>query len=140
MHAGIEIGRRHEALQRRADRGLMRAAEHGLGFAAGLQHIALRPEAVESHLRRVVGEEGVAARGGADAILDALGRLLRADAGIEPDAAIDPAPARHRGGPVAALDLADVQVDRMGLILEMLAPGLLGVELSSSLRSAAMTR
>src|SRR5690606_7813200 len=36
-----------------------------------------------------------------------------ANVGIDRNAGVEAAPGRHRGGPVAALDLADVEVDRV---------------------------
>ena len=55
-----------------------------------------------------------------DRLLDLARGVGRVHAGIDRDAAIEPAPGRHRGGPVAALDLADVEVDRVRIVGEML--------------------
>src|SRR5215218_3422163 len=56
VDAGVEIGCRHEALERPAGRGLMRIREHALRLGAGLEHIAFGEEAVEGDLRRVVAK------------------------------------------------------------------------------------
>ena len=58
---------------------------------------------------------------------DLPGRIGRAPARIDRDAAVDPAPGRHRGGPVAALDPADIEVDRVRLALEVRTASLVGV-------------
>src|SRR5215211_3541790 len=118
IDAGVEIGRRHEAFERPAGRRLVRLRKHALGVGTGLQHVAFGEEAVEGDPRRVVGEEPVLTGEGRHRLLDLARGIAGADARIDRDAAVEPAPGRHRGGPVAARDLADVEVDWMRVVGE----------------------
>src|ERR1700733_10058986 len=124
IDARIEIGARHECLQFLSRGLVMRLAQYPFGVRARLQHIAFREKAVEGDLRRVVGQKSILAGKGFDRLFDLATRFLGGDAGIKRNAAIDTAPGRNRRGPVAAFDLADIQIDRMRLVLEMLAPSL----------------
>src|SRR5271156_5121125 len=100
----------------------MGLAQYTLGLGAGRERIALREESVEGDSRRVVGEKRIVAGEGLDRRFDLTARFLRADAGIECDAAIDPAPGGHRRSAVAALYSADIEVYLMRIVREMLAP------------------
>ena len=81
--------------------------------------------------------EPVATRKSLDALADRACCFVGRDAWEDRDAAIEPAPSRHGGCPIAACDFADVQIDRMLLVLEMLAPGFVRVPLGLELAQFA---
>jgi len=107
----------------------MGAAERSLGLRTRLERVALGEEAVPLDLWRHVGEKRVVARGLRHRGLDLARRVGGALAGVDRDTAVDRAPGGHRGGPVAALDPAHVEVDRVVEFREMRMGRLAGVPL-----------
>ena len=79
----------------------------------GGDRVALAGEAVVGDLRRVLGQVGVRVRRGRDGRLDPLAQGVHGLAGVERQPEPGAALAGHGGRPVAALDHADVQVDRV---------------------------
>ncbi len=110
----------HEILHRAAIDRRERLAEGGFRFGGFLQLIAFRQEAGPFHAGRVVGKEAMIARRRRDAGQNLVLAIGHRPARQDRDPAIDVAPGRHAGGPVAAFDDAGVEVDRMRHRLEMM--------------------
>ncbi len=110
-HATIEVSGSHEQLQRGAVGGDVRLRQGDFGVGPLLQYVSLREEAVPFDRWRRIGQVGVAACGGHHGVLDLPCRLGCGNAGVDGDPAVDGAPGRHGRGPVAARDLADIEVD-----------------------------
>src|SRR5262245_11519838 len=113
IYPGVEIGRGEVGLERLASDSLMGAPKNGLGFRPGLEPVSFGKEAVPGDSWRIIGQEPVAARKLHDRFLDLAcslaGRCSRQDG----HPAFDPAPGWNRGCPVAALDSAHVEIERM---------------------------
>src|SRR6266852_5144626 len=110
---GIGRAGGRDLLQRLAEDATVRATEQRHRLLAVPKHVTLRLEAVIDDLRRVVGEEAVGARRVADHRFDLSLRRRDVLAGIDGDADIEDAPGGHARRPVAAGDLADIEIDRM---------------------------
>ena len=106
---------RHRAAEDRAEC----FCERGFRFGGIHEFIAFREKARPFHLRRIVGEEAVVARGGRHAGQNFLLAFGNRPARQHRDPAIDVAPGRHAGRPVAALDDPGIEVERMGDRVEM---------------------
>src|SRR6185369_11074710 len=108
--------------QRLAEHGPVRLRQHRLDMTRVLQHEAFCLEAVVDDGGWRVAKERIGARRIANRLLD-LGPCRRQLLfGIKPDTHVELAPGRYRRRPVAAGDLADIEVDGMMMVVE---PGIL---------------
>lgn len=89
---------------------LVRLAEGRFGVGAGFEDVAFAEEPVPGHGGSVGLQVGVGVGVGGDFLFDLFGGGLGGHAGNDGDAAVDAAPCRDRGGPVAGVDDCDVEV------------------------------
>ena len=85
-----------------------------------LEHVGFGLEAFPAHGRQVVAEERIVGRGLADRVLHFLAALLQRLGRQHAHAHVECAPGRDRARPVAAGDLADVEVHRVVMVAEIL--------------------
>ena len=92
----------------------VRGAHGGLELGARLQHVVVGLEAVPDHSRRIVGQERVLPGRRHHHAAQLLAEVGERHARQHGDAAVDLAPGGRRARPVAAGDLAGVELDRVG--------------------------
>jgi hypothetical protein len=94
-------------------------SERRFGFRRVLQHVAVCLQAVVADLRRVLGKERMRARCVRDAGFDLAARVRQVLVEWNADAYVERTPRWNARRPIAADDLADVQVQRVMHVSEM---------------------